>query len=759
MNKSNAKRIIALAVAVQSVISMAGCGDAGEVRTSKLPTVGYSSSKDVRDYYKAQMNYDNVITRTSTVNYTKYEKHAVQEETANKILGIQQAVEKLLSSNTYDASSEGAKYMTEDAWAYFKSDLEDKELYDGVVGDVTEADGFYFVDVTYKMRATNAIGQFTNYAPLVGINGAFIRDADGNDHVEPYYLASICTALNNYYIANEDPTRLSYDGTTFTVQTDGTTSGVMSVPDEYYDDFVNGPDDTADDTADGANAGATDETVDAEAATDADAAADDTDEAVTDGEDAAESTEDTAAESEETVIHEDWDGLITDNSVSNMDGRENPIDISVINDLVGTSTRSRAYLPRLDLVYTPAESSAISGWAIYPQGTHDLTSYNASRDAVSGEVVVRYVFKQNLNNPEQIDGYNFYIVNVTNPGGGIENIGTTPVVPDFVTENLSKTIERWDRCVVNNDLPGMQSGGLLTDMGMGIDYAYKYSNGNILRRQSTLRKVLGHNTEDNTYLLDVETFTEEGSKFADTTGTYISRYYVTVKLVGQNFYITDYSLQSRELQRDFDITPDKSVQRRLTALNLSGEVADTTKQTIRDFMADYYLATNRLAGNDYEYTNNGVSVQKRGLYDIVENDQTMLDADDRRDLLETLVNYMQKNNGAQAYSGAITEWVGGNDTQVELQTEEIWVWNTGTAEYQTVYYLLSNMENKWVIDQRTVLSSQSIDTGYDGYLSRIQADAPVVQMESTVDTVVDLDAEQSSEDQTAEDGSAESTAE
>ena len=231
MNKSNAKRIIALAVAVQSVISMAGCGDAGEVRTSKLPTVGYSSSKDVRDYYKAQMNYDNVITRTSTVNYTKYEKHAVQEETANKILGIQQAVEKLLSSNTYDASSEGAKYMTEDAWAYFKSDLEDKELYDGVVGNVTEADGFYFVDVTYKMRATNAIGQFTNYAPLVGINGAFIRDADGNDHVEPYYLASICTALNNYYIANEDPTRLSYDGTTFAIQTDGTTSGVMSVPD------------------------------------------------------------------------------------------------------------------------------------------------------------------------------------------------------------------------------------------------------------------------------------------------------------------------------------------------------------------------------------------------------------------------------------------------------------------------------------------------------------------------------------------------
>ena len=749
MNKSNAKRIIALAVAVQSVISMAGCGAAGEVSTSKLPTVGYQQAKDVRDYYKAQMNYDNVITRTSTINYTKYEKHSVQDDTANKILGIQSAVEKLLSSNTYDANSEGAKYMTEDAWAYFKSDLEDKEIYDGVVGDVTEADGFYFVDVTYKMKATNAIGQFTNYAPLVGINGAFIRDADGNDHVEPYYLASICTALNNYYIANEDPTRLSYDGTTFSVQTDGTTSGVMSVPDDYYDDFVNGPDEQTD-QADSTDETTTDESVDSNAT-------DETDETVDENTDAA---SDTPTEDGETVIHEDWDGLITDESVSNMDGRENPIDITVINSLVGTSTRSRAYLPRLDLVYTPAESSAISGWAIYPQGIHDLTSYNASRDAVSGEVVVRYVFKQNLNNPDQIDGYNFYIVNITNPGGGIENIGTTPVVPDFVTENLSKTIERWDRCVVNNDLPGMQSGGLLTDMGMGIDYAYKYSNGNILRRQSTLRKVLGHNTEDNTYLLDVETFTEEGSKFADTTGTYISRYYVTVKLVGQNFYITDYSLQSRELQRDFDITPDKSVQRRLTALNLSGEVADTTKQTIRDFMADYYLATNRLAGNDYEYTNNGESVQKRGLYDLVENDQTMLDSDDRRDLLETLVNYMQKNNGAQAYSGAITEWVGGNDTQVELQTEEIWVWNSGTAEYQTVYYLLSNMENKWVIDQRTVLSSQSIDTGYESYLSRIQADAPVVQMQSTVDTVVDLDATQTSSEQaTSDDASAESTAE
>lgn len=108
----------------------------------------------------------------------------------------------------------------------------------------------------------------------------------------------------------------------------------------------------------------------------------------------------------------------------------------------------------------------------------------------------------------------------------------------------------------------------------------------------------------------------------------------------------------------------------------------------------------------------------------------MLDNDSRSDLLESVVNYMQKNNGATNYVGAITEWIGGTPTQVEIQTEELWAWEeAGTAEYQSVYYLLSHMEDQWVLDQRTVLSSQIIEkTGIESYLSRIQADMPQVQM-------------------------------
>lgn len=43
------------------------------------------------------MEYDNVITRTNKVNYTKYEKHSVYQEVADRIVKAQKAIEKLLS--------------------------------------------------------------------------------------------------------------------------------------------------------------------------------------------------------------------------------------------------------------------------------------------------------------------------------------------------------------------------------------------------------------------------------------------------------------------------------------------------------------------------------------------------------------------------------------------------------------------------------------------------------------------------------------
>jgi len=72
-------------------MSLAGCSKTQKI--NELPTTGFSSTKDVRDYYKAQMNYDNVVTRTSDVNYTSYEKHSVDAATSEKILAAQKAIE------------------------------------------------------------------------------------------------------------------------------------------------------------------------------------------------------------------------------------------------------------------------------------------------------------------------------------------------------------------------------------------------------------------------------------------------------------------------------------------------------------------------------------------------------------------------------------------------------------------------------------------------------------------------------------------
>ena len=116
---------------------------------------------------------------------------------------------------------------------------------------------------------------------------------------------------------------------------------------------------------------------------------------------------------------------------------------------------------------------------------------------------------------------------------------------------------------------------------------------------------------------------------------------------------------------------------------------------------------------------------------------------------------MQKNGGATNYVGSITEWIGGTDTQVEIQTEELWVWKSGTAEYQSVYYLLSHMEDQWVLDQRTVLSSQIVDTGIDSYLTRIQADAPQVQMTSIEDTSQAVKTEEDTDETSEGEGTSE----
>ena len=61
------------------------------------------------------------------------------------------------------------------------------------------------------------------------------------------------------------------------------------------------------------------------------------------------------------------------------------------------------------------------------------------------------------------------------------------------------------------------------------------------------------------------------------------------------------------------------------------------------------------------------------------------------------------------YRGTITEWIGGYDNQAEFTTEELVTYNgRGEAYYMQVYYIVSKLNDVWVIDERTILDEREV---------------------------------------------------
>ena len=59
------------------------------------------------------------------------------------------------------------------------------------------------------------------------------------------------------------------------------------------------------------------------------------------------------------------------------------------------------------------------------------------------------------------------------------------------------------------------------------------------------------------------------------------------------------------------------------------------------------------------------------------------------------------------YSGTVTEWIGGADNQAELITEEVVAYaGTDMGMYMQVYYLVSNMQDEWVIDDMKIIERE-----------------------------------------------------
>lgn len=595
-------------------IGLTGCGMTGG-DVAKLQLVNQLSKSEVIDYYAKAISFDAVVSRNVDKDKVTYETLPVQEETKEIINGLVEEAQSILVQNSYDGSSKSLDIST---FNYIKALLNDKKLSNANIESVTQALGYYFVDVTYDIKS-GELGQLKPSSSLIGINGAFSQDYLGVDSINNAYAKLVVNNLSSYYKNNKIDKTVAFDA--------GNGSIVMS-------------------------------------------------------------------NSDMTAIKLD----------SNT--RSPKVDAEEINNLAGSSKTESAYMPNIDLIYTkPKQDGSINGIGLYASGDYGLRKFGYDRSKATGTIKLRYVFKSDVLDRTNIYGVNVYPV-MMEMQSGFSSDTDNVMVPDFLMKEFSKLVDRADRALINNDLTALVSGEIYSDNSIGILNGYELNYTNLLKNMSTIRRVITRDMENNSYLLEVETVRQEGSKGSDSYGTYRDKSYVSVEQVGDKFIITDSVLMLRQMTSEPAINPDKANKKRLVALNLSGEVPDESKKEIKSLIADWYNAGNNrvMKGpkNDVE----------RGMYDCFNTDKTML-SEDRLEYINSEYRSLLVKNGPTTKSvinGIITEWIGGNENQAEFMTEEVIQYSKGTGtRYLQSYYLVSNHSGEWVIDDIKIIESEDKD--------------------------------------------------
>ena len=692
MRKRHSKSLIALTMALISCTSLVGCGSKSFVGTdaTSYPLVNALTQQEVIDYYAKALDYDTVVTRNVEVNEATYVTKEIDGAKAERLKTLLSKAESILSKNEYEYTAENAMILKEGNYNYLKAKIDNYYLTDKSIIDIKGALGYYFIDVEYKLNPRKP-GYFTQMAPLVGIDGVFITSGIADYTLDTGYLLTISKKLNEYYAANRIMKAASFDEESGLFEIiDGADPNLASVGGNKVDEnLVTNDDPIFDDEGnvidiDGNIIMTVDEynkmLIDKEA------------------------EQNNQGMNYESIVSTD---------------RKIKLDSTLINRIAGISLKQKAFLPNLETVFkAEAEEGIICGNGIYAAGANGLKVFGFDRSKLDGTIRIRYVFKDATDGTDTILGVNAYIVeeevttgfNVTN-----QNL----VIPDFLNEQFEILVDRSDRVMANCDLSGLMNGLIYQDLGVPVLRGYDGLYGNTLKYMSTIRQVIARDYNTNSYLLEIETTTEEGSKAADTYGVYKDKYYIVIQQQGTDFIIVDSVRTSRVMTKEPSIDPDDATTKRLVALNLAGEVTDDAKEAVNSLLSDWYTAgTNRVLyakdsnGNYKKFTIDGVEFElKRGMYDCFQTDIQMLSTEQLEYMQSQARNQLDKyGSGVNiVYSGTVTEWIGGADNQVEFITEELISYaGREDATYMQVYYLISNMNDAWVVDERTVIDERSV---------------------------------------------------
>lgn len=727
MKKANLKRAIALTCA--TCLTLTGCNKfVGEDATS-YPLESTLTKQEVVDYYAKALEYDAIVSKNIDVHETTYVKKDIEGEKAEKLKLLTSMAETILGQDTYEITEENLKVVSPDTFEYIKGVIDNEVLSNGKIKNIQGALGYYFVDVEYDVSPKMS-GTFNQLTSLVGLDGAFYTNYDGTYSVDNEYLITVVDKLNEYFYNNRIISCASYDlGTGIFKIEEGVQPAyspiknkVSNLPENsgelVADDFTSDENynDDADNTEEILNA-PEDETEDAEVS-DIKTEGEQT-EQTEQAEQVDENTEDTEQTDTDSEEQESQasatDPLQVKQTYATIVAADRKIqfDASLVNSVAGSSLKQTATMPDLTTVYNlPAKEGTMSGYGIYEAGGSGLKVFGFKRENMNGKMTLRYVYKDDSNGTGEILGTNVYPVEESIKTG-ITVSGNKVLIPEFLELEFSKLIERADRVQVDCDLSGIMSGHIYEDMGVGILRGYRSKKTNITKYMSTIRQVINRDTTNNSYIIEIETTTIEGAKDVDCYGTYKDRSYVVIQQQGNEFKIIDQIRISRDLVSEPSINPDSTTQKRLVALNLAGTIPDESKEDITKLMSDLYTAsTNRLLYGPYDIKVKGETVTiEKGMYDCFQNDPEILSTDKLEYMQSQLRNVLTRNgiDVQSVYSGTITEWIGGYENQAEFTTEELVTYEgKSEAYYMQVYYLVSKLNDVWVIDERTILDETEI---------------------------------------------------
>ena len=744
------KSIKVLSLVTALALTITGCGDfkvfsGVEDYTLMSPL----TQSELIDYYSKALTYDSIVSRNLDVQQTVWETYEIKGDKAELLKSMTATAETILGAKEYDNTIANSKILSEDTYNYIRTELGDKKLSNGQVESVKGALGYYFVDIKYELESAD-YGCFTNKTSLLGINGAFVWDIYDNDTVDTSYIKKMVNNMNTYYAKNDIAQVMEYDEGSQTVSVKETE--VVADENDYLEieseptslSEIEGEEQQVDEDGNPiTEEELTQEELEAQAS---DAAAE---EEETDGEEAADGEEATegeeAADGEEPQLDEDgnpiedtFEAQITDEaSLSSVENKVFPLDKSIrtsqldtalINSVAGSSVRCSSYMPDIKLVYEMPESQGtISGTGIEAMAIGGLKNFGYDRGGLSGIATIRYVFKDALDGTGSILGSNAYFTDIEILSGFTAADKEDVLIPEFLLTEIGKLIENADRAMMNVDLTALMSGKIFNDMGVAVNRGYEDQHVNVLRQISTLRRVINRDIENNRYLVEVETTRQEGARTADSYGIYRDKYYMTIEQVDGEFRITDRMLMLRQMQTEPEIMPDSTTKKRLIALNLTGDISEETKYDAEVLMQDLYKAcTNRVLNGPKDITNtNGETVTlEKGMYECFNDDPSMLSTAQREYFNSALRDRMTQYGIAvpSTIHGNITDWIGGANNQIEFITEEAIKYDGfGNGTYMQVYYLVSCMNDKWVIDDMKIIDTEEYPVNeLDTIITRIE---------------------------------------